>query len=57
MRKTTALRRRISEVLEAAESKRRRRRRRRGAIQLTFFSAQNQAQNLAQVIFGVLRHV
>ena len=28
-----------------------------GAIQLTFFSAQYQAQNLAQVIFGVLRHV
>ena len=28
-----------------------------GAIQLTFFSIQYQAQNLAQVIFGVLRHV
>ena len=28
-----------------------------GAIQLTFFSAQYQAQNLAQVIFGVLRHI
>ena len=29
----------------------------RGAIQLTFFLAQYQAQNLAQVIFGVLRDV
>ena len=38
-----------ADIIKAFES--------RGAIQKTFFSAQYQAQNLAQAMFGVLRHV